>query len=69
MTSIPQICEELVIASNAFFHFTLNIMRLLVTIEGTSAFSLGWREGTVKRQQKEWLRTEQKWLPVRTLTL
>lgn len=40
MTSSPQICEELVIASNAFFHFTVNIMRLLITIEGTSAFSL-----------------------------
>lgn len=40
MTSSPQICEELVIASNAVSHFTLNIMRLLVTTEGTRAFSL-----------------------------
>lgn len=62
MTKSPQICEELVIASNAFFHFPLYIMRLLVTMEGTSALSLEEREGTVKRQQKEVL-------PVRTLIL
>ena len=59
MTSSPQICGgtgNCIECFFFFFHFTLNIMRLLVTIKGTSAFSLEWRDRTVKRQWKEGLR-------------
>lgn len=62
MTSSPQICEELVIASNAFFSLYLEHNEALSHNRGNKCFLTGI-ERTVKRQQKEGLRTGQKWLP------
>lgn len=71
MTSSPQICGGTGNCIKCFFfspHFTLNIMRLLVTIKGTSA-SPGVEGQNSKKAVEGRAESRTQWLPVRTPAL